>query len=92
MFMESLAVESSEWFCLAAPVKQVLRADPIRSSSRDRPPGWAAVYSRDLLLAVQIAICAVLVTSSMVAVRGLVRSLRSNFGFDPQNAMLVDTT
>ncbi len=39
----------------------------------------------------QIAICAVLVTSSMVAVRGLVRSLHSNFGFEPQNAMLVDT-
>jgi predicted permease len=46
---------------------------------------------RDLLLVVQIAICAVLVTSSMVAVRGLVRSLHSNFGFEPQSAMLVDT-
>jgi predicted permease len=43
------------------------------------------------LLAVQIAICAVLVTSSMVAVRGLARSLHSNFGFEPRNAMLVDT-
>ena len=46
---------------------------------------------RDLLLVVQIAICAVLVTSSMVAVRGLMRSLHSNFGFEPQNAMLVQT-
>ncbi len=46
---------------------------------------------RDLLLVVQIAICAVLVTSSLVAVRGLVRSLHSNFGFEPQNAMLVDS-
>jgi predicted permease len=46
---------------------------------------------RDLLLVVQIAICAVLVTSSMVAVRGLMRSLDSNFGFEPRNAMLVDT-
>ena len=44
-----------------------------------------------MLLVVQIAICAVLVTSSLVAVRGLARSLHSNFGFDPQNAMLVDT-
>jgi predicted permease len=43
------------------------------------------------LLGVQIAICAVLVTSSMVAVRGLVRSLHSNFGFEPQNAILADT-
>ena len=39
----------------------------------------------------QIAICAVLVTSSMVAVRGLVRSLHANFGFDVQNTMLAET-
>jgi len=49
------------------------------------------VTPRDLLLVVQIAICAVLVTSSMVAVRGLARSLHKNFGFDLQNTMLVDT-
>ena len=46
---------------------------------------------RDALLVLQIAICAVLVTSSMVAVRGLVRSLHSNFGFEPHEAMLVGT-
>jgi predicted permease len=44
---------------------------------------------RDVLLVLQIAICAVLVTSSLVAVRGLVRSLHSNFGFVPQNAMIA---
>jgi hypothetical protein len=47
---------------------------------------------RDLLLGVQIAICAVLVTSSIVAVQGLVRSLHSDFGFKPQNAMLMETS
>ena len=46
---------------------------------------------RDVLLAVQIAICAVLVTSSLVAVRGLARSLHSNFGFVPQDVMLVES-
>jgi hypothetical protein len=46
---------------------------------------------RDLLLVGQIAICAVLVTSSLVAVCGLLRSMHSNFGFDPRNAMLADT-
>ena len=44
-----------------------------------------------MLLVVQIALCAVLVTSSLVAVRGLVRSLHSDFGFEPQNALLVNT-
>ena len=46
---------------------------------------------RDLLLVVQIAICAVLVTSSLVAVRGLMLAMHSNFGFDPRNVMLADT-
>jgi len=76
----------------AVPVRQVLHTDPyeiVKAGSIGRVGRWITI--RDLLLVVQIAICAVLVTSSMVAVRGLVRSLHSNFGFDPQNAMLADT-
>src|SRR5713226_4745987 len=76
----------------AVPVRQVLRTDPyeiVKSGSLGRVGRRITV--RDLLLGVQIAICAVLVTSSMVAVRGLVRSLHSNFGFEPQNALLADT-
>jgi predicted permease len=76
----------------AVPVRQVLRTDPyeiVKSGSLGRVGRRITV--RDLLLGVQIAICAVLVTSSMVAVRGLVRSLHSNFGFEPQNAILADT-
>ena len=46
---------------------------------------------RDVLLGVQIAICAVLVTASLVALRGLARSLESNYGFQPQGALLVKT-
>jgi predicted permease len=76
----------------AAPVKQVLRADPYQIIKSGSTAAVGRRFSvRDLLLAAQIAICAVLVTSSMVAVRGLARSLHSNFGFEPQNAMLVDT-
>jgi predicted permease len=74
------------------PVKQVLRADPWQII-KSGPVGASGrkLTIRDLLLVVQIAICAVLVTSSLVAVRGLARSMHSNFGFLPQNAMLVDT-
>jgi predicted permease len=74
------------------PVRQVLRTDAyqiIKAGSTGTVGRRITV--RDLLLVVQIAICAVLVSSSMVAVRGLVRSLHSNLGFEPQNAMLVDT-
>jgi predicted permease len=76
----------------AVPVRQVLHTDPyevVKSGSLGRVGRRITV--RDLLLGVQIAICAVLVTSSMVAVRGLERSLHSNFGFEPRNLMLADT-
>ena len=49
------------------------------------------VTLRDVLLAMQIAVCGGLVTSSLVAVRGMIRSLHSSFGFDPHNAMQVNT-
>jgi len=75
----------------AVPVKQVLRTDPYQIvKSGSTTAVGQRITVRDLLLAVQIAICAVLVTSSMVAVRGLVRALYSNFGFEPENAMLVE--
>lgn len=75
------------------PVRQVLRADPwqmIRSGMSGTQE-MRRFSLRDVLLVVQIAICAVLVTSSLVAVRGLVRSLHADFGFSPQNVMIVST-
>ena len=75
------------------PVRQVLRADPwqvIRTGAAS-VRGFRRLTLRDVLLALQIAICAVLVTSSLVAVRGLVRSMHGNFGFVPQNVMIVGT-
>jgi predicted permease len=74
------------------PVRQVLRTDPYQIVKAG-PTGMVrrGITVRDLLLAVQIAICAVLVTSSMVAVRGLVRSMDSNLGFEPRNTMLAAT-
>src|SRR5208282_3779180 len=56
----------------AVPIRQILRTDPyavIKSGSSGRVGRRITV--RDLLLGAQIAICAVLVTSSIVAVRGL---------------------
>jgi predicted permease len=74
----------------AVPVKQVLRTDPYQVIKSGSPAtAGRRITVRDVLLAVQIAICAVLVTSSIVAVRGLVRALHDNFGFEPQNSVLV---
>jgi predicted permease len=74
------------------PVRQVLKANSyevVKGAAGGRLGQRITV--RDFLLAGQIAICAVLVTSSMVAVRGLTRSLHSDFGFQPENAMLANT-
>jgi predicted permease len=73
------------------PVRQVMRSDPwqVIRTGMAVGGGRRRFTLRDILLALQIAICAVLVTSSLVAVRGLVRSLHSNFGFEPQNVMLA---
>ena len=86
-----LAVVSGFLFGIV-PVRQVLRTNPyeiVKAGSAGRMGRGISV--RDILLVVQIAICAVLVTASMVAVRGLVRSMHSNFGIDPNHVMLVET-
>jgi len=80
----------------AVPVRQVLRTDPyeaVKGGSVETKRGrfGLRVSLRDVLLLVQIAICAVLVTSSIVAVRGLANSLHNNFGFELKNTMLVET-
>jgi predicted permease len=74
------------------PVRQILRSNPYEIVKAGSTGAFGRrMTARDVLLALQIAICVVLVTSSMVAVRGLMRSMHSNFGFEPRNAMLVDT-
>ena len=85
-----LAVVSGLLFGMI-PVRQLLHANPyeiVKAGSSARLGRRITV--RDVLLVVQIAICAVLVTSSLVAVRGLIRSLNGNFGFEPRNAMLLN--
>src|SRR5215472_15492874 len=73
------------------PVRQVMRSDPWQMIRTGMAGGTETKRFgfRDIMLVVQIAICAVLVTSSLVAVRGMVRSLHADFGFNPQNTMLL---
>ncbi|MHB1957714.1 MAG: ABC transporter permease [Acidobacteriaceae bacterium] len=67
------------------PARQIWRTDPnqaIKSGSSafsDR----RSLALRDFLLAGQIAICCLLVTASLVAVRGLQHTLHANLGFNP---------
>jgi len=76
----------------SVPVRQVLRTSPYEIvKSGSRTTHGRRITGRDILVVAQISICAVLVTSSIVAVRGLTHSMRSNFGFEPRNVMLVNT-
>ncbi len=44
---------------------------------------------RDGLLVLQVVLCSVLLTASLVAVRGLVRSLHASYGFQPEGVTLA---
>jgi predicted permease len=94
LYVVSLLLALASGFLFGiVPVRQVLRANPyevVKGGSDSRLGRRFTI--RDVLLVIQIAICAVLVTSSLVAVRGLVRSLHGNYGFDPRNTMLVSTS
>ncbi|RZU35457.1 ABC transporter permease [Edaphobacter modestus] len=74
------------------PARQVWMSDPLQSLKNGSADAMhlGRFALRDLLLGVQIAICTLLVTASLVAVRGMVRALQVPLGFQPHEAMLVD--
>jgi predicted permease len=102
-----LAVSLDARVCLAAliftvfsallfgmiPARKVSQSSPLpamKSGPVDATPRRRFTL-RDLLLGGQIAICMLLVTASLVAVRGMVRMLHTPLGFQPQGAMLAET-
>jgi predicted permease len=62
---------------------QVMKSGPLDSTNLRR------FAFRDLLLGAQIAICTLLVTASLVAVRGVTRALDGPIGIEPQGALLA---
>ena len=80
----------------AVPVRQVLQTNPYEVVKAGLAGSMAGtnrrrLSARDLLLVIQIAVCGVLVTSSMVALRGLARSMHDDFGFEINDRMMLDT-
>jgi predicted permease len=73
------------------PARQVWRTDAMQAmKSGTATVGKLGRFSvRDLLLGLQIAICAVLVTASLVALRGMQHSLSAPMGFTPQGVTLA---
>jgi len=74
------------------PARTVWQSNPLqamKSGPVDSTP-LRRLALRDLLLCAQIIVCTLLVTASLVAVRGMVRMLHAPLGFDPQNAMVAE--
>jgi predicted permease len=75
------------------PAWQTGRSSPLQMM-KNGPVGsmhFRRFALRDLLLGAQIAVCTLLVTASLVAVRSMVRALHAPLGFQPQGAMLADS-
>jgi predicted permease len=72
------------------PARHAWKADPalqLKGSAMSRSGRRRA--ARDVLLPAQIALCCVLVTASLVAVRGLMRSFQTPLGFRPDGAAVI---
>ncbi len=72
------------------PARQLWQCSPMQGLKRSDSLPLGRFALRDLLLGAQIAICTLLVTAALVAVRGMVGILHAPLGFQPLGAMLVD--
>lgn len=72
------------------PLRQIFKTDPndaIKSGGQGvAGRRWAL---RDVLLALQIALCCVTVTAAFVALRGMTRAMTMDLGFNPKNVSLT---
>ena len=75
------------------PARQVWRTDPnhVLKASDATDLKRRRITLRDILLAVQIALCCLLVTASFVAVRGLQRTFCVPLAFQPEGVVLATT-
>jgi len=75
------------------PARQIWRTNALQALKSGATVGSSLrrFTVRDLLLGVQIALCALLVTASLVALRGLDRTLHAPMGFVPQGVMVADS-
>lgn len=87
-----LSLGSGVFFGLL-PARQLWRSDAVHALKAK--PGAMPVLGRfglrDVLLCVQVALCTVLVTASLLAVRGMERSLHAPLGFQPQGVTIAAT-
>lgn len=92
---------STDWrYCWLQPAasspalltaRQIWKTDAMHAMKGTAQPVIRRFTLRDVLLGVQVALCALLVTSALVGLRGMQRSLHAPLGFEPQGATLAIT-
>jgi predicted permease len=75
------------------PAREIQRSDAAQAMKSGIVPEtiFGRFSLRDLLLCIQIALCTLLVTASLVALRGMERSLHAPLGFQPEGVMMAGT-
>jgi predicted permease len=74
------------------PARQIWRTEPIQAmKSGSAGAVFRKATLRDILLATQIAVCALLLTAALVALTGMRRSLYAPLGFHPEGVVSADT-
>ena len=75
------------------PARQIQRSDAAQviKSGGNAVTNFRRFALRDMLLCIQIALCTLLVTGSLVALRGMERSLHAPLGFQPEGVTLAAT-
>lgn len=71
--------------------RQIWKTDAMQAMKGSSQQVLRRLSLRDLLLAVQVTLCALLVTCALVALRGMARSLHAPLGFNPQGVTLAQT-
>jgi len=87
----ALSISSGVLFGLL-PARQVWRTDVAQAikAGHQQSESFRRFAVRDLLLTAQIVVCTLLVTASLVAVRGLVRALHVPLAFEPKGVTVAE--
>jgi predicted permease len=72
------------------PARRAWKTSPLQSMKSGPVEHLRRFAARDLLLGAQIAICTLLVTASLVAVRSMERLVHTPLGIEPQGATLAE--
>ena len=74
------------------PARQIWQTDALQAiKSRGVQSLFRRITLRDLLLGTQIALCALLLTAALVALRGMQRSLHAPLGFQPEDVVFAES-